>query len=418
MTSNNNYVITHLHTAAGSLRDSIIQNDVLVKRVKELGMTSVCITDHGSLSNMYAFYYECKKEGIKPIIGCEVYYCQDRFDYAKDDYKESSYHMILIAKNNNGVKNLLKITAEAEMTGFYYKPRIDMDLLREYGQDLICATACIGGYAPFMILQNEYERAEKHILQLKEIFGDDLFLEIQPGNFEQQHIVNEAMIKYHKRYNIKLIATNDVHYVYKDEWKLHDFHVRIGQGKKAPDDPEETLYPDKCYYIMEYNELLNSFDSQFYDKEIIKEAIDNTNIIGESCNVEFHEEQLNLPEFINKKYTSPREHLEDLAFKRLHEIQYDIYDPSIYVSRIYEELDTIDKLGFSSYFLIIRDIIRHAEEIGIMTGPGRGSVSGLSQWSTINSINCGNTPITLICYNGTGNGKRECGVCYKHVGES
>ena len=206
MTYYTNYCITHLHTTKGSVGDSIATNEDIVAKAKELGMNSVAITDHGSLSNMYGFYYECIDNGIKPIIGCEIYLTEDCT--IKDAEHKKLYHLILIAKDRVGIKNLLTIVSDASVEYSYYKPRIDLEHMKGYTEGLICTTACVGGYAPQLIINNELDKAIEHIEELHKMFGDDLYLEIQPGNFTEQHTVNNAMISIAQEKNIKLMKTN------------------------------------------------------------------------------------------------------------------------------------------------------------------------------------------------------------------
>lgn len=370
-----NYCITHLHTTKGSVGDSIATNEDIVAKAKELGMNSVAMTDHGSLSNMYGFYYECIDNGIKPIIGCEIYLTEDCT--IKDAEHKKLYHLILIAKNRIGIKNLLQIVSDASVEYSYYKPRIDLEHMKGYTEGLICTTACVGGYAPQLIINNELDKAIEHIEELQKMFGDDLYLEIQPGNFTEQHTVNNAMINIAQDKNIKLIATNDVHYINKDDWKTHDFHIRIQRKLKAPEDENESIYADKLYYMMNREELLNSFDSELYDYDIINQALDNT--IELSNKVEhynFNEDKLNLPEFECPQGYTPRTYIEALCLEKLNRIQYKIFNPSRYVDRLYEELAVIDDLGFSSYFLIMRDIVEYVKSQGYLVGFGRGSASG------------------------------------------
>ena len=370
-----NYCITHLHTTKGSVGDSIATNEDIVAKAKELGMNSVAMTDHGSLSNMYGFYYECIDNGIKPIIGCEIYLTEDCT--IKDAEHKKLYHLILIAKDRVGIKNLLQIVSDASVEYSYYKPRIDLEHMKEYTEGLICTTACVGGYAPQLIINNELDKAIEHIEELQKMFGDDLYLEIQPGNFTEQHTVNNAMINIAQDKNIKLIATNDVHYINKDDWKTHDFHIRIQRKLKAPEDENESIYADKLYYMMSREELLNSFDSELYDYNIINQALDNT--IDLSNKVEhynFNEDKLNLPEFECPQGYTPRTYIEALCLEKLDRIQYKIFNPSRYVDRLYEELAVIDDLGFSSYFLIMRDIVEYVKSQGYLVGFGRGSASG------------------------------------------
>ena len=375
MTYYTNYCITHLHTTKGSVGDSIATNEDIVAKAKELGMNSVAITDHGSLSNMYGFYYECIDNGIKPIIGCEIYLTEDCT--IKDAEHKKLYHLILIAKDRVGIKNLLTIVSDASVEYSYYKPRIDLEHMKGYTEGLICTTACVGGYAPQLIINNELNKAIEHIEELHKMFGDDLYLEIQPGNFTEQHTVNNAMINIAQEKNIKLIATNDVHYINKDDWKTHDFHIRIQRKLKAPEDELESIYADKLYYMMSREELLNSFDSEMYDYDIINQALDNTiDLSNKVIPYEFNEDKLNLPEFECPQGYIPKTYIEALCLERLNRIQYKIFNPSRYVDRLYNELAVIDDLGFSSYFLIMRDIVEYVKSQGYLVGFGRGSASG------------------------------------------
>lgn len=370
-----NYCITHLHTTKGSVGDSIATNEDIVAKAKELGMNSVAMTDHGSLSNMYGFYYECIDNGIKPIIGCEIYLTEDCT--IKDAEHKKLYHLILIAKDRVGIKNLLQIVSDASVEYSYYKPRIDLEHMKGYTEGLICTTACVGGYAPQLIINNELDKAIEHIEELQKMFGDDLYLEIQPGNFTEQHTVNNAMINIAQEKNIKLIATNDVHYINKDDWKTHDFHIRIQRKLKAPEDENESIYADKLYYMMNREELLNSFDSELYDYDIINQALDNTIELSNKIeHYNFNEDKLNLPEFECPQGYTPRTYIEALCLEKLNRIQYKIFNPSRYVDRLYEELAVIDDLGFSSYFLIMRDIVEYVKSQGYLVGFGRGSASG------------------------------------------
>ena len=375
MNSYANYCITHLHTAKGSVGDSIATNEDIVARAKELGMTSIAMTDHGSLGNMYGFYYACIEEGIKPIIGCEIYLCEDCT--IKDADHRKLYHLVLIAKNDTGVRNLLKIVSDASVEYTYYKPRIDLEHIKDYTEGLICTTACVGGYAPQLILEDRLNEAREHIDELINMFGDDLYLEIQPGNFQEQITVNNALINLTQEKNVKLIATNDVHYISKNDWKTHDFHIRIQRKEKAPENENDSIYADKMYYMMSREELFNSFDSSLYNADIINQAIDNTMDLSDKVeSYEFTADKLNLPEFECPDNYTPKTLIEKLCLDRLDEIQYHLTNPSQYVDRLYEELNVIDDLGFSSYFLIMKDIVDHVVESGYLVGYGRGSASG------------------------------------------
>ena len=370
-----NYCITHLHTTKGSVGDSIATNEDIVAKAKKLNMKSIAITDHGSLGNMYGFYYECINNNIKPIIGCEIYLCDDCT--IKDNEHKKLYHMVLIAKNETGISNLLKIVSDASVKYYYYKPRIDLEHIKDYTEGLICTTACVGGYAPQSIINDNIEQAVNHIQELYDMFGDDLYLEIQPGNFEEQIKVNNALINIAEEKDIKLIATNDVHYINKEDWKTHDFHIRITRNLKAPENEDESIYTDKIYYMMSRDELFNAFNSELYSADIINKALDNTiELANKIESYNFNEEKLNLPEFeCPEDYTS-KTYIEKLCLERLDEIQYKIKNPSQYVDRLYHELDVIDDLGFSSYFLIMKDIVDYVRSQGYLVGYGRGSAAG------------------------------------------
>ncbi len=366
----NTYVPLHVHTSRNSIGDSILKLNEYIKKAKEYSLDSLCITGHGSLADMYDFYFKCKENNIKPIIGCEIYLTPDMNEKTKES---KTYHMILIAKDNAGLKNLINIVSIASLEGFYKKPRVDLNYISEHKEGLICLTACAGGMLPQYILNNETDLLESHIQELKAIFNDDVYFEIQPGDFSDQVLINNKLIELSTQHNIPLVVTNDVHYLNADEYKIHDYHVRLGRKMTASADGS-LIYPDKCYYLMTYEELYNSLN--MYDSEIIKTAINNTNVIADKCNIEVKVEGLNLPEFICPEGYKPRTYIEHLCYKRLEEIKFLIKDPSQYIDRMHYELDTLEELGFTSYMLIMWDIYRYAREENIMMGPGRGSCSG------------------------------------------
>ena len=366
----NKYVPLHVHTSRNSIGDSILKLNSYIDKAKELGLDTLCITGHGSLADMYDFYFKCIENKIKPIIGCEIYLTPDMENKTKDS---KTYHMILIAKDNTGLKNLINIVSVASLQGFYKKPRVDLNYIREYSEGIICTTACVGGMLPQYILDNQEELIESHINELKDIFGDDLYFEIQPGDFPDQITVNNKLIELSNKHNIPLVLTNDIHYLNEEDYIVHDYHVRLGQKKTASEDGS-LIYPDKCYWLMPYDRLIESMS--LYDKTIVNEAINNTIKIGQECNVSVEVKDLNLPEFECPDNYTPRQYIEHLCYERLDEIQYLITDPNRYIDRMHFELDTLEELGFTSYMLIMWDIYRYTREQGIMMGPGRGSVSG------------------------------------------
>ena len=362
------YVPLHVHTSRNSIGDAILKLDDYINKAKELGLKSLSVTGHGSLADMYDFYFKCIENDIKPIIGCEIYLTPDMEDKTKDS---ETYHMILLAKDNIGLKNLINIVSIASLEGFYKKPRVDLNYISQHNEGLICTTACVGGMLPQLILDKKEDQIVEHIEELKNIFGSDLYFEIQPGEFVDQIVVNNRLIELSKQYNVPLVVTNDIHYLNAEDYKIHDYHVRLGRKITISDD---LLYPDTCYYLMSYDELVNSLVA--YDSNIINQAIENTNVIAEQCSIEVKVEELNLPEFKCPEGYTPRTFIEHLCYKRLEEIIFLIKDPSCYIDRMHYELDTLEELGFTSYMLIMWDIYRYAREQNIMMGPGRGSVSG------------------------------------------
>ena len=367
----NKYVPLHVHTSRNSIGDSILKLDSYISKAKELGLDTLCVTGHGSLADMYDFYFECIKNDIKPIIGCEIYLTPDMEIKTKDS---ETYHMILLAKDNEGLKNLIDIVSIASLKGFYKKPRVDLNYIREHSEGLICTTACVGGMLPKYILEDKEDLVESHLNELMDIFKDDLYLEIQPGEFTEQITVNNRLVELAHNNNIPLVITNDIHYLNEEDYIVHDYHVRLGQKKTVSEDGS-LIYPDKCYWFMPYDTLYKEM-LMFYDESIIKEAMNNTLRISEKCNISVEIKDLNLPEFICPDGYKPREYIEHLCYKRLDEIQYLITDPNQYIDRMHYELDTLEELGFTSYMLIMWDIYEYARHQNILMGPGRGSVSG------------------------------------------
>lgn len=365
------YIPCHLHTTGGSIGDSIVKIPQLVEKAKALNIPALCVTNHGSLADMYDFYFECVSNDIKPIIGCEVYTTSDRL-YKEKDCKNDRGHLILLAKSNTGLKNLLKITADAQLVGFYYKPRTDYNFLEETDTtDIIATSACCGSDINKLIIEGDYDKAEELIKRLDNIFYE-FFLEIQPGNFDKQRIVNQKLIEFSRKLEIPLIASNDIHYLDKEDYIAHDNHVKSHRKSKSTDD---LCYPDTCYYLMTRDELFESL-SESVGEEIANEAINNTMYLNSVCNINIEVDGLNLPEFECPGKFKPKDYLEYVCLKKLEEIKDKVKDVSKYTERLYMELDVIEKLGFTSYFLIVRDFLEFAEKEGIPAGPGRGSVCG------------------------------------------
>lgn len=391
------YIPLHAHTAKGSIGDSILKINEYVKKAKEYGLTHLTITNHGSMADMYDFYEECKKENIQPIIGCEVYEIEDRT--IKDKTNTNYTHLVLIAKNEVGLKNLLYITTDAQLNGFYYKPRTDLSVMKEHSEGIIALSACLGGRIPQMILQlynKEFtnEEAEKEIELMKSIIEsykevfNDFYLELQPGNFEEQIFVNEMLVYLAEETNTPFVITNDIHYLEQKDWYAHDIHVKIAQKKKI-EDPE--VYPDKCYYFQDHSSIQSSFP--YLTKKTVDIAINNTVKIAQSCSLTFHNSQLHMPQFgVPKGYTEDS-WLAKTSFDRLEEIKNTLRDPALYSTRMIYELGVIAELGFSGYFLTVRDFVQYAKANNIPVGPGRGSVCG-----SLIAFLCGITEVDAVKY--------------------
>lgn len=360
------YVPLHAHTAPGSVGDAIMKVEDYIEKAKELKLPAIAVTDHGSMASIYHFYHECLKNDIKPILGCEVYETPDRLVKTKESSK-LRHHLLLLAKNNIGFKNLLAINNDAASEGFYYKPCTDVSFMKEHGEGIIATSACVGGKVAQAILNNDIEAAKKYIYEFKEIF-DEFYLEIQPGRFSEQLIVNRELIKLSEETDTPLVVTNDIHYLNKQDSKPHDVHVKIRRKHNLDDPPE---YPDDIYYLMDGDHIIDLFNNTV-PIHILKEAIQNTIHIAEQTNVTLSKEVV-MPKYLTDD--SADAILTRKSFAKLEELE-GIVNMPLYTSRLLYELDTIITLGFSDYFLIVEDLIDHAHEAGIPVGPGRGSVGG------------------------------------------
>ena len=366
----NKYIPSHLHTTTGSIGDSIIKIPELIKKAKQLDLPAIAITNHGSMADMYDFYFECVSNNIKPIIGCEVYTTDD-MDYKEKDARRNG-HLVILAKDNNGLKNLLSITAAAQLQGFYYKPRIDYNFLESTDTSgLIATTACAGSDVNQLILQDKIEEAKELILRINNIF-ETFFLEIQPGDFDEQKKINKQLIKFSNELKIPLIASNDIHYLNAEDFIAHDAHVKSYRKQKLND---TLYYPDTCYYLMTREELFEAL-SKHVNEDIANTAINNTLLLNDMCNVVIDVNELNLPTFQCPQKMTPKAYLEYICLQKIDKIKDKICDVVEYTDRMYMELEVIDKLGFCSYYLIVRDFMEYARQNNIPYGPGRGSVCG------------------------------------------
>ncbi|MCK5812505.1 MAG: DNA polymerase III subunit alpha [Clostridiales bacterium] len=379
-----NFVHLHLHTEF-SLLDGAIRIEKLMEKVKNAGMKAVAITDHGVMYGVIDFYNEAIKNNIKPIIGCEVYTAKrTRFD-KETRLDADSGHLVLLAKNNIGYHNLVKVVSYAFTEGFYYKPRVDYDLLEKYSEGIICLSACLSGDIPTHLMNNDYEGAKKIAIKLNNIYGKDHFyLEMQNNGVKEQNLINQQLIKLSKETNIPLVITNDAHYLDKKDATVHDVLLCIQTGKKVNDE-DRMSFPSSEFYVKTEEEMSKAFPNA-------KEAMENTGKISDMCNVTFEFDQLQLPEFIIKGVNDHKAYLLKLVNEGLKD-KYKDKITDTHKNRAKEELKTISNLGYTDYFLIVHDFIRYAKENDIMVGPGRGSAAG-----SIVSYSLGITNIDPIKY--------------------
>ncbi len=360
---------THLHVHTEySLLDGSNKIEEYVSRVKELGMDSAAITDHGAMYGCIDFYKAAKAAGIRPILGCEVYVAPgSRFDREAGSQEDRYYHLVLLAENNTGYGNLMKVVSRGFVEGFYYKPRVDMELLEKYHEGLIALSACLAGEVPRYLTRGMYEEAKAAALRHQEIFGKgNYFLELQDHGIPEQQLVNQQLLRMHQETGIDLVATNDVHYTYAEDATAHDILLCIQTAKKLEDE-DRMRYEGGQYYVKSQEEMAQLFP-------YAPEALENTHKIAMRCNVEIEFGVTKLPKFdVPQGYTS-WEYLNKLCREGLKRL----YNPVTQEleERLSYELDTISNMGFVDYFLIVWDFIRYARDHGISVGPGRGSAAG------------------------------------------
>ena len=358
----------HVHTEY-SLLDGSNKIKECVARVKELGMDSVAITDHGVMFGVIDFYRAAKAEGIKPILGCEVYVAPgSRFDKEPGVRGEDRYyHLVLLAENDQGYHNLMKIVSRGFTEGYYYKPRVDMEVLREFHEGIIALSACLAGEVQKNVLRGMYEEGKAAALRYQEIFGEgNFFLELQDHGMQEQKQVNQSLLRMSQETRIPLVATNDVHYTYAEDEKPHDMLLCIQTGKKLADE-DRMRYEGGQYYIKSEEEMKGLFPYAL-------EALENTQKIADRCNVEIEFGVTKLPKYdVPEGYTS-WEYLNKLCYEGLKK-RYPDGDESL-KERLEYELSVIKSMGYVDYFLIVWDFIKYAKDHGIMVGPGRGSAAG------------------------------------------
>ncbi|HJD46241.1 MAG TPA: DNA polymerase III subunit alpha, partial [Candidatus Mediterraneibacter norfolkensis] len=362
------FVHLHVHTEY-SLLDGSNKIKEYVSRVKELGMNSAAITDHGVMYGVIDFYREAKKQGINPILGCEVYVAPNsRFDREVTGGDDRYYHLVLLAENNKGYANLMKIVSKGFVEGYYYRPRVDKELLREYHEGIIALSACLAGEVQRYIVKGLYDEAKKTALKYRDIFGEDnYFLELQDHGIPDQALVNQQLMKMSQETGIPLVATNDVHYTYAEDAKAHDILLCIQTGKKLADE-NRMRYEGGQYYVKSPEEMEALFPYAL-------QALDNTQKIADRCSVEIEFGVTKLPKYDVPDGMTSWEYLQKLCWEGL-EKRYGSEPSQELKDRLSYELDTIKNMGYVDYFLIVWDFIKYAKDHGIAVGPGRGSAAG------------------------------------------
>ena len=361
------FVHLHLHTQY-SLLDGAIRIDELVKKVKENNMPAVAITDHGNMFGVIEMYKECKKNGIKPIIGCEFYVApRSRLDKEGKIDTEPN-HLILLAMNNVGYKNLIKLCSIGYTEGFYYKPRIDIEVLKQYSEGVICLSACLAGGLARKIVNGDIIGAKEMIEEYLEIFGRErYFLELQDNKLREQILVNQKLIELSKEFNVQLVATNDCHYLNKEDYDFHEVLLCI-QTRKTLNDEDRMRFKTNEFYVKTPEEMIEAFKN-------VPEAIENTLKIADMCNVEIEFGHTILPEFKIDEDITHLEYFKKKCYEGI-ERRYPKEQYEKVKERLDYEISVIDKMGYIDYFLIVADFINYAKSQGIPVGPGRGSGAG------------------------------------------
>lgn len=363
---NSKFCQIHVHSSAGSLLDGAASIKNLVKRAKELGMTSLAITDHGTMYGVIDFYKECKINNIKPILGCEVYVAPRKQSDRVPHQDEANYHLVLLAETNEGYQNLMKLVSAAQLDGIYYKPRVDKDLLREHSKGLIALSACLGGEVPQYILADKFELACEAAKEYEDIFGHgNFYLEIQDHGIEGQRKVIDKLWDVHEQTGIPLVATNDVHYINKADSYIQDILLCISMGKTL-NDSNRLNFKSQEFYLKSEDEMALIFGEH-------PEVLENTGVIANRCNVELTFGETFLPVFeIPEGYTTDSylRELAEAAFPKFYPNKTDAE-----LERVNYELEIITKTGFAGYFLICSDFCRWSKNNGVVVGPGRGSAA-------------------------------------------
>ena len=360
------FVHLHIHSEY-SLLDGANRIKDLPVRAKELGMDAIAITDHGVMYGAIDFYKACKKEGVKPIIGCEVYVAsRTRFDKEPEDKKY--YHLILLAKNNKGYQNLSKLVSIGFTEGYYYKPRIDLEVLEKYHEGLICLSACLASSINQAILNGDMEKAEEIALWFKNLFQDDYYIELQNNGVKEQVMVNQRLVQIARKHNIPIVGTNDAHYLKKEDAYNHEVLLCIQTGKRMTDVDRMRFETDELY-VKSPEEMKEYFKN-------LPDAIENTVKIAEKCNVEFEFGHTILPNYdVPEGYATHYDYFKKLCEDGIKE-RYGEHPSEEVLKRAEYELEVISKMGYVDYYLIVWDFIHYAKSQGIPVGPGRGSGAG------------------------------------------
>ena len=379
------FVHLHVHSEF-SLLDGANRIKDLPVRAKELGMDAIAVTDHGAMFGTIDFYKACKANGVKPIIGCEVYVApRTRFD-KEPNIDNKYYHLILLAKNNEGYKNLAKLVSLVYVDGYYYKPRIDKEILEKYHEGLICCSACLGGEIAQSILKDDLAKAEEIALWHKNIFGEDYYLEVQSNTLREQILVNQKLVELARKLNIPLVATNDSHYLKKEDYYNHEVLLCIQTGKRMTDE-DRMKFQTNDFYIKSPEEMKEFFKN-------IPEALENTVKIAEKCNVDFEFGHTILPNYdVPEEFETHYDYIKKLCDDGILS-RYGENPTKEILDRAEYELSVIKKMGYVDYFLIVWDYINWAKSQGIPVGPGRGSGAG-----SIVAYAIGITDIDPIKYN-------------------
>lgn len=362
---NGDFVHLHVHTEY-SLLDGSGKIKNLISKVKELGMKSIAITDHGAMYGCVDFYKEAKEQGIKPIIGCEIYVAAESMYVKSNNRDNETHHLVLLVKNKTGYENLMKIVSKASIDGFYYKPRVDHDYLEKHCEGIIALSACLGGEVQSNLLRGNVDKAKEVALFYKKIFKEGFYLELQYHGLDEQLRVNEQLEQLSKELDIPLVCTNDVHYINKEDSKAHDVLLCVQTGKTV-DEENRMRYPSNEFYLKSPEEMYKNFS-------YVSEALNNTVKIAEECNFDYEFHVSKLPKFPLPEGVEPFEYLKNVCYEGLRKRYKDITKEL--TDRLDYELGVIKNMGYVDYFLIVWDFIRFSNENGIMTGPGRGSAAG------------------------------------------